>query len=757
MRQWQRSCWLTGLFSVVLATAATAEPQTKELSTQPASISAATTPASPSLNEVPTPATTVKEWERRIRAQDLPEDIPSDELAPGITEITRVQLKTTEGGFELNLEAINPLEDPETTVVGKTLTAEIPNAVLALPEGEAFQKANPASGIAEIAVRNASGNRVRITLTGVEAVPTATAISGVTGLTLSVVPGTVQVGEEAEVEITVTAEEEEGYNPSNASTATRTDTPLRDIPQSIQVIPRQVLEDQQVTQLREATRNISGVIEGSNFGNGGDAFLIRGFQSNNILLDGIELGSSNLGLNSSFREPANIERVEVLKGPASVLFGTLEPGGIVNINTKKPLDSPFYKGEIQGGSFGLFRPSLDFSGPLNSDRTLRYRLNAVYQRADDFRDFDQGIERVFVTPVLSWAINDNTDLSLDFEYLYDERPFDRGLAAFGNGVADIPFERILGEPDDINIREQYVAGYQLEHRFSENWKLRNVFRYISTERQTRAFQNRGNLNEATGDLERSVDDQLGNFDSYALQTNIVGEFSTGPIEHTLLFGIDLFRETRDFDNRSALEPSIINIFDPVYGAPRPSRAELGNEDVFLFGGTVQTLGLFLQDQITLTDNLKLLIGGRFDIVDQDSSLTAVSAGDITNDTTDQQQDEAFSPRIGIVYQPIEPLSLYASFSRSFAPNSGTTVNGDILEPTRGTQYEVGVRGEFLEGRLTTNLAAYHLTKTNIAATDPDNTDFSIATGEQRSQGIELDVIGEILPGWNIIASYAYTD
>lgn len=359
--------------------------------------------------------------------------------------------------------------------------------------------------------------------------------------------------------------------------------------------------------------------------------------------------------------------------------------------------------------------------------------------------------------MLKWAIGRNTDLTFNFEHLYDERPFDRGLTALGDRVADIPFDRILGEPDDINIRTEYVAGYRLEHRFSDNWTLRNAFRFISTERTTRAFQNRGDLDEATGDLSRSVDDQNGTVQGYALQTNLVGKFATGSIEHQLLLGIDLFRETNDFDNRSAFEQSIINIFSPVYGALRPSRAELVNQDRALFGGTVKSLGLYLQDQITLLDNLKLLIGGRFDIVDQNSFFRFVSAGNIRIDETNQQQDEAFSPRVGIVYQPIEPLSLYASFSRSFAPNSGITVDGEILEPTRGTQYEIGIRGEFFEGKLTTNFAAYYLTKSNVAATDPNDPDFSIATGKQRSRGIELDVIGEILPGWNIIASYAYTD
>lgn len=152
----------------------------------------------------------------------------------------------------------------------------------------------------------------------------------------------------------------------------------------------------------------------------------------------------------------------------------------------------------------------------------------------------------------------------------------------------------------------------------------------------------------------------------------------------------------------------------------------------------------MQNQITLAENLKLLVGGRFDNIDQSSA-------------SDERQDQAFSPRVGIVYQPIEPISLYTSFSRLFQPNFGNRADGSLLEPVRGTQYEVGVRGEFLNGSLITNLAAYEITRSNLAVTDPDNPNFSIPSGEQRSRGVELDVTGQILPGWNLIASYAYTD
>ncbi|MEH2242022.1 MAG: TonB-dependent siderophore receptor [Nostoc sp.] len=396
---------------------------------------------------------------------------------------------------------------------------------------------------------------------------------------------------------------------------------------------------------------------------------------------------------------------------------------------------------------------MDFSSPLNSDRTLLYRLNGVYESGGNFRDFDQGVDRFFVSPVLSWKISDRTDLTFEFSYLDDTRPFDiTGIPPIGRKIADIPYSRVVDEPDNISFRNELSASYRLEHRFSENWTLRNAFRFSSSDQRFIGARY-DTLDETTGNLSRSWSDNSGNNQSYGLQTNLIGKFATGSVKHTLLFGVDLNRDINDLHNYFAFggAPSI-NIFNPVYRvAPRFRREDLPFN--VTFNNRLDFLGIYLQDQIALVDNLKLLMGGRFDIVDQETSFTS-SAGANTNT---QLQQNAFTPRIGIVYQPVPPLSLYASYSQSFAPNSATTVDGSLLEPERGTQYEVGIRGEFLNGRLWANLAAYHLTKSNVATTDPNNTDFSIPVGEQTSQGIELDVAGEILPGWNVIANYAYTD
>ncbi|MBF2048457.1 MAG: TonB-dependent receptor [Elainella sp. C42_A2020_010] len=741
--QQQQLIWITGvLLSLLVSPVGASEGKTQnyqEITRQVDSNSSTVSPEEFSLNAIEQPAITADEWLNQI-------------AQTATVTITGVQLNATDADLEVVLEtAENQLSEPSISTIENALVVEFSDVVLALPEGDAFQQTNPVEGIALVSVTSLPNNRVRVAITGVDAPPAAEIKTDAQGIVLNVIPGTETADEpENEIQVVVTGAQD-GYASDDAITATRTDTPLRDIPQSIQVLPRRVLEDQAVTNLQEATRNVSGVVQGNTFANTQDRFIIRGFQQ------GFQLGSTlrdGFRFNSNFngvRDPANIERIEVLKGPASAIFGgAIEPGGLINIITEQPLEEPFYSVELQAGSFGFVRPTVDLSGPLNADRTLLYRLNLAYERGDGFRDFDQGIERIFVAPVLLWRIGDRTDLFLELEYLNDERPFDRGLLAIGDGIVDIPFGRILGEPDDIARNEEVSIGYRLEHRLSENWRIRNAFRFTDAYQPNRRAEP-NSFDEGTGILTRTWEDQEYFVNGYALQTNIVGEFSTGSIEHTLLFGIDLERQAYDSEAFSTDAPSI-NIFDPDYGvASRPQQGEFPTE-AGIFNEQIDVLGIYLQDQITLLDNLKLLLGGRFDIVDQRTEL-----GGSFGEGESQQQDEAFTPRIGLVYQPIEPLSLYASFSQSFAPNSGRTVDGSILEPVRGTQYEIGVRGEWLDGRLITNLAAYHLTRSNVAATDPDNPDFSIAIGEQRSQGIELDLIGEILPGWNVVASYAYTN
>jgi iron complex outermembrane receptor protein len=253
-------------------------------------------------------------------------------------------------------------------------------------------------------------------------------------------------------------------------------------------------------------------------------------------------GFRRYGFFENFPEVANLERIEVLKGPASILYGEIQPGGLINLVSKKPLAEPFYEAELQVGNWGFVRSRIDISELLTDDGRLRYRLNALYRKGDSFRGFDQEDKRFFIAPVVSWKISDRTDLTVSLEYTNDQRPYDNGLPVVGDQVVDVPRDHIINEPDD-KIESQYLnVGYDLEHRFNDNWKLRNAFRYSSYDYDYNVLAyNLGDYDEETGILNRPFATQDGQDKNYALQTNLIGEFATGAIAHTLLFGVDLSR------------------------------------------------------------------------------------------------------------------------------------------------------------------------------------------------------------------------
>ncbi|PSN10332.1 TonB-dependent siderophore receptor [filamentous cyanobacterium CCT1] len=676
----------------------------------------------------PSPATTVDEWIAQIEAS--------------LTQIIEVRVEETEAGLQIVLEtAEGELETPATQTMGNALIAEIPNAVLALPDGDSFEQFSPAEGIALVSVTNEPGDRVRVAITGTDAPP----VAEVTATGLSVTLGEAVAGADDDaIQVVVTGEQDEGYNPSSATTATRTDTPLRNIPQSIQVVPRQVLEDRNVRTVNEAVETVSGVLDGSNnYGAPGGTNIIRGFIS-------FDSGTLRNGLRDynyySVTPIGTIEQIEVLKGPASVLYGTQEPGGVINLITRRPLDEPYYNLEFEAGNYEFYQPTVDLSGPLTDDNSLLYRLIASYQSAGSYQDFVSS-NTTTIAPSITWRIGDRTDLNLSYEYVRyfaDNPNFEVPLLSDGS----LPPQDFYPSYPDLALSEITTnrISTTLNHEFNENWQLRNNLTVVLNDRDL----DRNVFNTVVNDqflTDPFVESSSASANNYFGQIDLVGEFNTGSITHQLLAGFDI----NYFDERFEADVSTVpdlDIFDPDYDIPRPEFSS-----GFAFDDSVLNYGIYLQDQIVFTDNLQLLIGGRYDWI--------TSELEILRDDSDQpvRGDGAFSPRIGLVYQPSDSVSLYASYNRSFKPTSGFSINpdGETFEPTRGTQYEIGGRVVFLEGKLSANLAAYHLTRTNILTPDPENPEFSIQTGEARSQGIELDVTGEILPGWNVILSYAYTD
>jgi iron complex outermembrane recepter protein len=699
--------------------------------------------------QFPTEAPQVGDLERsRISMTDRLAQDPSI----AVVQVTGVRIDQTSNGIEVILDTKDGITiQAQTRSEGNTLIAEIPNAILALGDRQDFRADKPATGITAIAIVPLEGNRIQISITGEAKAPIAEIKTG-KGLVLAVTsPSAASTAEEEdEIEITVTAEQQRGYRVPNATTATKTDTPLRDIPQSIQIVPRQVIKDQGATRVSEITRNVSGVNVTTGPSGVGEFYTIRGFSGN-------EFGASNefrngfrsLGLGTF--NTNNIEKVEVLKGPASVLYGQIEPGGIINFVTKKPLDRPYYSAELELGSFNFYRPSLDISGPLTDDKRLLYRLNVGYEKSGSFVDFVN--RQIFqISPSLTYNISDNTKLTFSYEYVSETGTNNPGLPR--NPIAfELPRNLFLGEPDDTVDSKSQSLTLGLDHRFDENWQLRSQFAWQTESFKRNAYRIGNSLNEDGRTLNRFLQNDIEDrADSYSIQTDLIGKFKTGSIDHQVLLGID-WTKFNDLDATGFSNVDPIDVFAPIYNSvPRPT---LFDSDASRFTTEANSIGFYLQDQITLLPNLKLLVGGRYDIINEKSGFQQLDQNGVTpigDLEEDSFSNQAFSPRIGIVYQPIEAISLYASYSSSFVPNNTQTRTGELIEPTKGTQFEVGVKTEVFDGKLAASLSAYQITKTNVLTIDPADSDFSIPIGEVRSRGIELDIAGEPQPGWNIIAS-----
>ncbi|BCA56587.1 Ferrichrome-iron receptor [Nitrospira sp. KM1] len=549
------------------------------------------------------------------------------------------------------------------------------------------------------------------------------------------------------------------YVAEEANTATRTDTPIKDVPQSIQVITRKVIEEQRTFRLQNTLENISGINATESGASLYDSLIIRGFTATdrsyfrNGLIDPFAQFTAS--------DTYNIRRIEVLKGPASVLYGQGDPGGVINLVTNRPLPNAAYMANVTLGNFNFYRSELDATGPLNASKTVMYRLNVAGQKAHSFIDYANR-DLAAIAPAVTWLMGSRTTLTVEADYLrrWSNDPY--GLPAQGSYLPNIngpiPRERsvTLGPFSTFN-RTSYRVGYDLTHQFNNDWSIRNAYRHtIAEDDRNNLYASGTTLDPDERTLQRFqvLQPAVNRRHAHSMITNLVGHLRFLEMDHTLLTGFELRQEKVDqFQFQFDAAPPL-DLFAPNYGLPP---LPFTNPPSSLTGDT-QTAGFYAQDQITILPQLKLLAGLRFDYVHQSTNNSPGGT------QPDQKADNnAVSPRVGVVYSPIEPWSLYASWTRGFQPNSPSNFNpnGDLFKPERSTQYEIGTKYFFLDNRVSATLAWYHLTRENLLTPSPDPAQavqgFSVQTGEQRSQGIELDVTAQLTSGWNVIASYAYTD
>ena len=537
-----------------------------------------------------------------------------------------------------------------------------------------------------------------------------------------------------------------GYLATRSASATRTDTSIHETPQSISVVTKDAVEDIGATRLQDALDYAGGVGRANNFGGQGlTTFTVRGFTTGEFYRNGFPI---NRGY-PNMPDANTIERLEVLRGPATMLYGRGDPGGTFNVVSKQPLPERTVTLGSQLSDQGMRRGTLDASGPLDDEGRLAYRLNVVGEGGDTFRDHVE-TERYGVTPVITWQATEDTKLIFEGDFMRNNHPLDRGLTRYANQKGTPSRDTFWGEKDIGKLHnDNSMAQLRFEHLLNDNWTLGGGFQWLDGTLQGNAIE--ANSLAADGrTLSRNFNYRKLEWTDKDTQLNLTGHFSTGGFEHTLLTGV----EFEDYDYKSIIQRSSgaagtypIDIFNPVYGQPRPALTRTPTHDK----ENLKTYAAFVQDQVALTKRLKVLAGARFERFEHDYH-TYVPGG-----KSWEASDNAVTPRVGVTYDLTETVAVYADAARSFKPNTGASRQGGGFEPEKGKSYEMGIKWEALDHALSVDAAIYQIEKKNVLTTDPVDSTFSVAAGQVRSRGFDLNVAGNLTPEWRVIGGYAYVD
>lgn len=550
------------------------------------------------------------------------------------------------------------------------------------------------------------------------------------------------------------------------STVTKTLTPLENLPISIQIVDKEIMQQQQIFDVRDAIKNVSGVTPSGTYNGGYVYFNSRGFDMNNwsnFRRNGMFIWNMGHHFND------NIEQIEILKGPASVLFGDVAPGGVMNFMTKKPLNYDYRRFELKVGQYGLFRPTLDISGPVNENENLLYRFNATYESSESFRNEVES-ESVMLAPAFTWKVTPKLTWDIEGLYKHDERVGDPGLVSPDGtfeGLKQLPISTFLGEPNGTYTFGERNLFSTLVYKINDHVSVRNQTYYTSTNRTPYNIYFNGDPDEE-GNLSRSQYYYHQWWKGYGNTLDIIGEFKTGGFTHQALVGFDhMYNGGQWSEGISETLDTTINIFNPRYGL-----ATIKADPMIWskFENFYQRTGIYFQDQISaMQDRLQLLIGLRYNISRQ--------GNDYINESDEPEGytipvDRPLSPRFGLVYKPIELISLYASYSQSYEMNGIDWIDPSILiDPTDASQVEFGFKSSLMDDRLGITVSAFQIDKENIynwidAVTEPTipyiawDEAGQWATyqgGHHRSKGVELDVNGKIWDALTVNATYAYID
>jgi len=539
--------------------------------------------------------------------------------------------------------------------------------------------------------------------------------------------------------ISVVGEPYVEYKPERTRSATRTDTPIQEIAQSVSAIPKEALEDVGETGILSALE-LGGVGRANVFAGGIASYTLRGFSSGAFYRNGM----ASIGY-GAVPDTTGIESLDVVRGPSSSIFGSGDPGGTFSIVSKQPLDDAAYEAGLSWDSHGGRRVTTDLTGPINATGTLAYRVNAALNGGATFQDHVRN-HKEYVAPRLSFQISPQTRVLLDVEVSRAKSLFYRGVPIHTNLRYGPPSRSFFhGDPNTGRVHNRNTTSQlRLEHAFSDAWHLdvglqRTVGRVHGYALELRDLQPDGHT------FTRRLTLRENRWDGNLAQAYLRGKFQLAGMEHQVLSGVEYQQSYSRVDNRSTPASILlpIDIYQPVYGTSLPFGSVRSPSTSP--GTTSHTRALVIQDQIYLSDALNVLLGLRYDRYQSYSSSTF--------------ENDVITPRLGASYAFTDTVSGYASYSRSFKPNNRQDANGKTFDPERGKSLELGLKTELFDRRLQVTTAVFHTIKTNVLTRDPadPDPDARILAGEIRSQGVDISATGKIGDRTRLIAYLGWID
>ena len=561
-----------------------------------------------------------------------------------------------------------------------------------------------------------------------------------------------------QINVQDTGIKQNGYQTTGTSVVSKAEVPVFDTPNTVNILSTRLLEDRKSESLIDALYNVSGVSQANTLGGMFDAIQKRGFggnRDNSIMRNGLQAGPAK---NFS----ATTETVEVLKGPASVLYGIQDPGGVVNIITKKPQETPRY---VVGGTLGnhsLWGTQLDFTGGLGNG--FAYRFIYDKQEKDYWRNFGK-VKNTTYAPSLSWE-NDKTKVLLSYEHKDILEPFDRGtnLLTATNALPDIPVSRRLDEPNNETTAKTDDIDFKIEHKLSDSWKLNAGYSYA----RYKYFYDQAritNVNVKTRTARRAIEQQQGDQRVHSGTLNIVGEFGIGDIANRFVAGIDAMRNIRDLGPiyNQGIMNSDINIDNPNYTSPVAAHKN-GKGNAYQYN-YLKTVGVYIQDTAYFTDNFIMTGGLRYEYFDQFAGRHCLNAANcelskgqnLTKTGNTDQHGGKLLYQLGAVYKFTPHIATFANYAESFRPQFAIADKVDSgLKPEEGKSFEIGAKYE--NSGFNATLSLFNINKRNVGETTGTGSDAKLnIVGKQRSRGLEFDLNGQLTDNLSITANYTYTN